>query len=282
MVVLQDDEDFLVEQIIWQGQSAVKKSRKQTTQPERVRRLKNEVHGLKFFSNLVTEHPDIELYVPNLYEHTNTYIVTEYIDAPAVGTNGDSLEKLAKLLARIDRIEPYGEALIEPNFYYKNIRNRFPIWSEQAMASGLLSQVQLNKANQIIDKFEPFLSPRIAHGDLSPTAHALMMPNSKIGLIDYEVFTPEGARYYDVARCYTRLYSETGAANAAKLFLKHFLQYSDSAPRRKEQLLAILVQRVIGMQRDAGVDFTKGRDYRESAQELLNLVLEANLKKMYL
>src|SRR5579872_5219500 len=108
--ILQDDEDFLVEVIEWRGEEAVKKSIKPTTRAERVRRLKNEAYGIEFFTDLVKKHPEIKLYVPKLYEAGDGYIISEYINQPALGDSPENLDRLAKLLAAIDRIEPYGEA----------------------------------------------------------------------------------------------------------------------------------------------------------------------------
>lgn len=279
--VLQDDEDFLVEVIDWHGQLAVKKSIKSSTRPERVERLKNEAYGLRFFAKLANSHPNLMVYIPHLYEADDGYIVTEYITDPPVGDDLKNLGELAGLLAGIDRVEPYGAAMIVPNFDYKNIRNRLHIWIEEPLRQGIITQDQIDRANQIIDKYEPYLQPRIAHGDLSPYAHAFMRPDGKIALVDLEVFTPDGARYYDVARCYTRLYSYAKSAAPAKQFLKFFIEKSDQIERRQEQLLAILVQRTMGMQRDAVVDSAKGDNYKERAKELLDLVLQDDLELLY-
>ena len=186
--VLQDDEDFLVRVIDWHGLPAVKKSVQPTTEPRRIKQLKNEVRGLEFFAGLAARHPTLNLYIPKLYEAGNDFIITEYIDKPAVGDNPRNLDKLAKLLAGIDRIEPFGEAAITPHYEYKNIRLHFAKWTPIALENGMLTQAQLDTANKIIDKNEPLLRPRIAHGDLSPYFHAFMVDGNKISLLDLEVF----------------------------------------------------------------------------------------------
>lgn len=279
--ILQDDEDFLVEVIDWRGRPAVKKSIKPSTQLERIKRLNNEVYGLEFFANLADNHPQIKLYVPSIYEQRDGVLVREYIDRPAVGDNPNNLERLAQLLADIDHIEPYGEAKIIPNFDYQNIRNRFPVWTEKGLQSGLIKQAQLDRANQIIDSHERFLQPRITHGDLSPYSHAFMMEDGRIALLDQEVFTPRGARYYDVARCYIRLYQAAKSPDVARKFLSDFLQSADKVEHQTEQLMTIMVQRTIGMQRDAAIDQAKGDDYRNQAAELLKLVLQDRLELLH-
>lgn len=279
--ILQDDEDFLVEVVNWHGRPAARKSTTPTTEPRRLKQFKNEVYGLYFFADLADSRPDLGLYIPDLYEVGDGYIVTEYIDKPAVGDNPRNLDKLAKLLADIDRIEPFGEARITPHYDYQNIRLHFSQWTKVALEAGTLTAGQLDTANMIIDKYEPFLRPRIAHGDLSPFFHAFMMDESKIAWLDLEVFTPRGARYYDVVRCYARLYQSAGSVEIARKFLSSFLGYADKVPRRDEQLIAIFAQRVVGMQRDAVVDATKGEDYKQRASELLNLVLEDKLELLH-
>ncbi|MGA3150654.1 MAG: phosphotransferase [Candidatus Saccharimonadales bacterium] len=279
--ILQDDEDFLVEVIDWQGRLAVRKSVKTTTRPERLERLKNEAYGLKYFTDLAAKHPEINVYVPILYEVKPEFIVTEYIEQPSVGDKPQNLNKLARLLAQIDHIEPYGKAKIHPSFDYMDIRKRFPLWYMPTINSKpkkLLTDAQISRVNKILDRYQPYLTPRIAHGDLSPYFHAFMMPNNKIAFVDLEVFTPRGARYYDVARCYTRLYEKAPSTDAPKQFLSAFMQYADEIQHRNEQLMAILIQRTVGMQRDAGIDKTKGRDYRNRAAELLDLVLQNKLE----
>ena len=279
--ILQDDRDFLVEIVGWQGHPAVKKSIRPTTAPERIKRLKNEVYGLGFFADLAKNHPDLKLYVPRLYQEGAEYIITEYIDFPPLGDDLDNLRKLAGLLAGIDAVKPYGEAMITPNFDYSDIRDRFPVWTEKALAAGVMTQDQLDKANTIIDSLERYIEPRIAHGDLSPYAHAFTRPDGRIVLVDLEVFTPRGARYYDVARCYTRLYAQAESPDVPKRFLRSFLELSEPTAHREEQLLAILVQRTVGMQRDAAIDVGKGRNYKQRAAGLLNLALQARLELFY-
>lgn len=279
---MQDDEDFLVEVINWHSKLAVKKSVVPTTRPERVKRLKNEAYGLRFFADLAKNHPEINLYIPKLYEADDKFIVTEFIDSPPLGDSQNNLRKLAKTLADLDRLEPYGRAKVTSNFDYRNIRQRFPIWVEKSLAAGIITPAQVYKANEILDSLEQYIQPRIAHGDLSPYAHAFVLSDGKIALIDFEVFTPRGARYYDVARCYTRLYSYAESTDAPKYFLKSFMELSDDVEHRQEQLLAILVQRTVGMQRDSAIDAGKGQDYKQRAAELLDLVLQGRLELLHL
>jgi hypothetical protein len=278
---LQDDADFLVEVIDWQGRPAVKKSIKPTTQPERLKRLKNEAYGLKYFADLAKHNPQLDLYIPRLYEANDNFIINGYIDAPYLGDDETNLNKLAKLLAGIDRIEPYGEAEITPNFDYRDIRNRFPVWVKVALENKTITQAQLDSANQIIDKYEAYLQPRITHGDMSPYFHVFMRADGKIAFVDLEVFTPLGARYYDVVRCYIRLYQSAKSTDTARRFLANFLNYADKIPHQAEQLMAIFVQRTVGMQRDAAVDASKGEDYKQKASGLLNLVLQDDLELLH-
>ncbi|HLG91173.1 MAG TPA: hypothetical protein VI336_03400, partial [Candidatus Saccharimonadales bacterium] len=97
-----------------------------------------------------------------------------------------------------------------------------------------------------------------------------------------ENFTPNAARYYDVVRCYVRLYSFESTTDTPKRFLSSFLSYADKVEHREEQLMAIMLQRTLGMQYDAWYDARKGSsDYRNRAKELLELVLKNKLELLH-
>lgn len=287
--ILQDDRDFFVEVIDWNGQAAVKKTPKSTTKPERIKRLENEAYGLQFLSDLVEKNQSLKLYIPKLYEATKTSIIREYIDENPVVTArmpvaeaAERLDKLAALLAGIDRIKPYGETKFVGHFDYRNIRKNFPKWTKEPLETGLITQAQIDKIDSLLKPLETYLQPSIAHGDLSPHSHAFLMPDDKIAWVDLENFTPSAARYYDVARCYVRLYSFQASTDTPKQFLKSFISYADDIENREEQLMAIMLQRTLGMQYDAWYDAQKeSDDYRNRAKELLDLVLQNKLELLY-
>jgi hypothetical protein len=286
--VLQDDKDFLVELIDWQGMPAVKKSAKPTTPPERCARLKNEAYGISFLSQLAAKHPETNLYIPRLFEAGETHLIREYIEAEPVSSSNRTfqetagrLDKLASQLAQIDCIEPYGETRFVGHFDYRDIRKNFGKWTADTLADGQITQSQLDRLNQILEPKLTYLSPRITHGDLSPHAHAYIMDDGKIAWVDLENFTPSGARYYDVARVYVRLYSYEAATETPKHFLTSFLNHADRVEHMEEQLMAIFLQRTLGMQYDAWYDARKGDDYRERAKELFELVLKNKLELLH-
>ena len=286
--ILQDDRDFLVEVIDWQGKLAVKKSPKATTAPHRIERLENEAHGLKFLAEFVQKYPYLSLYVPELYEASRNFVIREYVDAePLVKAEMEfdlaekRLDKLATLLADIDRVEPYGEVRFVGHFDYRNIRKNFPKWTKEPMEADMISQSEIDRINQFIDKFEPYLQPRIAHGDLSPHSHSFLMPKDKIAWVDLENFTPNAARYYDVARCYIRLYSFQKSTDTPKRFLASFLDKADDIARREEQMLAIFLQQSLGIQYDAWYEAQVRTDFRSQAREVLDIALSGKLEGFY-
>src|SRR4051812_14121724 len=79
--ILQDNEDFRVEMVQWKDRPAVKKQIKKTTPAHRAERLKNEVYAMGFLSDLAAKNPQARLYIPNLYEQGDSYLIREYIDA---------------------------------------------------------------------------------------------------------------------------------------------------------------------------------------------------------
>ncbi|MGH7157047.1 MAG: phosphotransferase [Candidatus Saccharimonadales bacterium] len=286
--VLQDDEDFLVELVDFNGLPAVKKSIKPTTAAERAWRLQNEAYGMEFMAGLAQDHPKLQLYIPKLYDIDQTRMLREYIDVGPVispdmpGEQGlKNLDELARLLAGIDRVKPYGEVKFVGHFDYRNIRKNFLKWTKEPLAEGLITESQVKQTNQILDELDVYLEPRITHGDLSPHAHAYIMPDGKIALIDLENFTPAGARYYDVARTYVRLYSFEKSTDTPKRFLASFLKHAGQTEHRDEKLLAIMLQRTLGMQYDAWYDARKGIDYKSRAKELLELVLQGRVELLY-
>jgi len=285
--VLQDDKNFCLEIVDWNGQLAVKKSAKENTPQTRVDRLKNDIYGMQFFAELAQDHPQLKLYVPKVYETGDSYYVREYIsDGPVVTENmsreeaGNRLDELARLLADIDRIEPYGEIRFVGSADYRDIRRSFTKWAQHPLAAGMINQAQVDKINKLAEVLNPFLRPRIAHGDMSPYKHAYLRSDNKIALIDFENFTPNAARYFDVAWNYTMLYSFAVASDIPKDLLTAFLSHVEQVKHQEEQLLAVLLQRTFAMQYDAFYDAQKGIDYKGRAAELLELVLQKDLSKL--
>jgi len=286
--ILQDNEIFKVEIIDWQGKKAVKKTAKTTAPESRVARLKNDVYGMEFFADLAKKHPHFGLCVPEVYELAENYYTREYIeDQPIVRESTPpvdakpELEKLARLLADIDRVEPYGEVRFVGSSNYRRLHASISEWADENLGAGIISQDQTEKAKQIAANLGEYLRPRIAHGDMSPYKHAYFH-GGQIALIDFENFTPEAARYFDVAWSYTRLWSFAVSTDVPKQFLASFLDHAEPAEHREEQLFAVILQRTLGMQYDAFYDVkNKGLHYQDRAAELLSLILKGDLKLLY-
>jgi hypothetical protein len=283
--ILQENEDFKVERIEWQGKPAIRKSVQPTIAPGRAERLKNEAYAMGFLSELAKNHPEANLFIPELYETGNGYLIREYIDAVPISAPEMAqdeietrLDKLAQQLADIDRIEPYGETRFVGHFDYHDIRKNTAKWAAAPLKDGQITQGQVDGINRIIEPLLPYLQPRISHGDLSPHRHAYLLSDGRIAWVDLENFTPSGTRYYDVARVYVRLYSFEKSTATARKFLSSFLAKADKVEHRDEQLTAILAQRTLGMQFDAWYDAGKQVEYRPRAKELLELVLQDKLE----
>jgi len=289
--VLQDDDNFLVEYIDWQGQPAVKKTAKETAPETRATRLKNDVYGREYFTDLAQKHPDIGVYVPKVYESGDGYYVSEFISSEPVVNEHMSLEEAAprldrpaQVLANIDRIDPYGESRFDGSNDYRQFNRSFEKWAKMPLESGQITEQDVIRINNLYDSLNSYLQPRIAHGDMSPYKHAYLQDDESIAFIDFENFTPEAARYFDVAWCYTRLYSFASTTDIPKSFLASFLKYSDPVPARAQMLQIAILQRTCGMVYDAYHDSQKEqeqKDYRPRATELLNLVLQARLELLY-
>lgn len=284
--ILQDDENFLVEVIDWQGKPAIKKTAKPSMPPKRLERVQFDVIGMEFFHDIAAKHPDFDLYMPEVYEHGSNYYIREFVDCTVVtdqamsyGEAAPRVEKLAKLLANIDKLEPAGPEGYIGSSNYKNLHASITRWVQDNLAGGLIDRRQADRALEIAAPLGKYLQPRIAHGDMSAYKHAFIKDN-KIVLIDFEVFTTKAARYFDVAWCYTRMYG-LGSPQLAKHFLSTFIQQAEKTQNQTEQLTAVLLQRIVGLQHDAAGDARKGTDYRGRAKELLELVLQNRLELLY-
>jgi hypothetical protein len=286
--VLQENTDFKVELIDWRGRRAVRKSVQPTISPGRAERLQNEAYGMSFLTELAKNQPQVNLFIPELYEITDQYLIREYIEAQPISDPKmpldeieARLDKLAGQLAAMDRIEPYGETRFVGHFDYRDIRKNTAKWAAAPLEGGQITQAQVDGINKIIEPLTQFIRPRISHGDLSPHRHAYLLKDGRIAWVDLENFTPSGARYYDVARVYVRLYSFEPSAGTAKKFLTSFLNKADKVEYMGEQLMAIIAQRTLGMQFDAWYDDRHGDDYRTRAKELLELVLQNKLELLH-
>ena len=286
--IIYEDKIFRLEWVDWRGSRAVKKSTVETTPQTRADRLKNDVYGMQFFADMVKNNPQLNLYVPKVYESGAKYYIREYLDGePVVSEDtptamaAERLDKLARLLAGVDQIKPYGEIRFVGSADYRDIRRSFTKWAEHPLAKGTITQAQVDKVWKLSNTLNPHLQPRIAHGDMSPYKHAYFMNGGRIGLIDFENFSPNDARYFDVAWSYTRLFSFAASTDIPKNFLASFLTHAEKVDHRDEQLLAIFLQRTLAMQYDAYYDAQKGINYRDRAVELLDLVLKGKVELLH-
>ncbi|MGH7157040.1 MAG: hypothetical protein ACREGG_02950 [Candidatus Saccharimonadales bacterium] len=288
-LVLQDDENFLVELISWQDKPAIRKTAKFTTPKTRADRLQNDVLGMQFFAGLVHKNPNLDLHIPKVYESTTDFYIREYIDSPqfleesaSLEQAKDKLDKLAALLADIDRIEPSRHIGYFGSSNYKNLEQSIPRWADENLQDKLIMDVQNKRVKQISAGLGEYIQPRIAHGDVSTYKHTYIADDGKIALIDFENFTSAAARYFDMAWTYTRLYSFAKTTEIPRYFLTTFMKKSETTDHKDKQLFAVILQRTLGMQKDADKDLkTKGVDYCSRAHELLDLVLQDRLELLH-
>lgn len=278
---LQDDENYRIEVIKYGGKRAVKKTVKETAPAKRADLISNEIYGMQFFTELLTKNPHINMYIPKVYEQGDRFYTREYIDAEPIGENQGRLNKLAKVLADIDCIEPDGEIRFIGSSDYRDITKYVDEWLEEPLKESMVSASRVKQANQMFQSLKTYLRPRIAHGDMSSFKHAYLRTDGKVALIDFENFTPNAARYYDLAWGFTRLYSFAASTDTPKYFLNSFLNFAEQADHQEEQLLAIILQRTLGMQYDAWKDESKGQHYKDRAAELLELVLQNRLELLF-
>jgi hypothetical protein len=286
--ILQDDKNYRVVRTKWQGKDALRKTVKSMADEQRQKIFHNEITGMQAYRALATGHIAWRLTIPEVFEEGSDYVTREFIDGEELLTlditRDDAksrIVRLAEVLANIDQIEP--EQAYKPNrdsAPYTDIRRRFDSWSEAPLEAAILSSKDFAAANALIKEYQPYLEPRYAHGDMSPFKHVYLLPNNRVGFIDFEHFSPQKARYYDVAYAYTRIFTRAKYPEIAGDLLQYFLDVSEAAPHKTEQLLAILTQRAIGMHFDAYNDRQKGEDYVDRAQLLLRLCLSRNLTSL--
>lgn len=284
--ILQDDNNFLVELIEWQGVLAVRKTAKPTAPRTRIDRLQNDVLGMRFFGGLQKEHPEMKLYAPNVYDSGEGFYIREFIEEnclldekASLDDAKERLETLADLLAAIDKIDPTEDMGYTGSSNYKNLEQSIGRWADENVEDGLINPIHAARAKEISHGWEKYLEPRIAHGDMSAYKHSFLRPDGLVALIDFENFTTHAARYFDAAWTYTRLYSFASTEEIPRYFLAYFIDKTVPAEHKSAQLMAVILQRTLGMQKDADVDLSsKGIDYRNRAKELLELALQGKLE----
>jgi len=283
--ILQDDENYRVEHLDWRGKDALYKGIKDTLSDERRKAFQNEIVGMQTFRTLAVKHPEWQLVVPEVFEEGDDYVVRDFIEGEELLSPETTREeakarlaRLAEVLAGIDLVQPdQGYTPGRDSAPYIDIRRRFEAWGKAPLESGMLVADDFAAANSLIEEYQAHLQPRYAHGDMSPFKHAYLLPGESLGFIDFEHFSPQKPRYYDAAYAYSRIFTRSSNPGIAGDFLQHFLEISEPAPRKTEQLLAIMTQRAIGMHFDAYTDAQKGEDYAARAQLLLRLCLSRNV-----
>ena len=288
LAVLQDDENYLVEQVRYGGELAIRKSLKATADERRRATFLNEQQGTKRFGELATAHPEWGLVIPRIMTQHDTWVLREYVDGTELVALDMSLEEarvhlgqLAHVLAAVDTVSPEkAEPWDGDSAPFANIRRRFDVWSEGPLKEDVLDTLAYKAANELIDEYQSLLAPRYAHGDMSPFKHVFAMSQGLLAFIDFEHYSPLKPRYYDVAYAYSRLRMQAHHRGLAGVFLSEFLRAADRVPNQKEQMLAIMTQRAIGMHFDALNDYKKGIDYRKRAQDFLTVCLERNIDRL--
>lgn len=285
LATLQDDENYLVEQVRYGRELAVRKSLKSTADERRRATFLNELQGTKRFGALAAAHPEWGLVIPRILVGHDAWVLREFVDGNELVTFNMSHEEarvrlgqLAHVLAAVDTVPPEkAEPWDGDSAPFANIRRRFDMWSKGPLKEGVLDTLAYKAANELIDEYQPLLEPRYAHGDMSPFKHVFALPQGLLAFIDFEHYSPLKPRYYDVAYVYSRLRMQAHHEGLAGVFLSEFLRVADGVPNQKEQLLAIMTQRAIGMHFDALNDYRRGIDYRKRAQDFLTVCLERNI-----
>ena len=285
---LQDNAIFTVELVDWEGERALRKTLNAEANSRRAKSFKDELLGMEVFGKLAHTHPEWKLRVPEVYAKGEDWVVREFIEGSPLLEYDTSLDaarenvaKLAVQLANIDRVEP--DATIheqDDSAPYTNIRGGFSKWSKQPLAEGLLIQASYDATNALIDDYAGYLMPRYAHGDLNALSHVFISDDKRLAWIDFEHFSAHKPRYYDVAYCYSRLFTKAAQPEIAGEFLKNFLESAEIVSHQDEQLLAIMAQRAIGMHFDALNDLATGLDYRKRAQDFLARCLTRRVQNL--
>lgn len=285
--VLQNDDNFFVATTEWRGERALLKRQQPTTPEARKEGFQNEILGMQAFRALAVQHPEWKLVIPAVYMATETEMIREFIEGDELLKEGVAqeqavgrLKQLARILAGIDEIAP---DLSQPEATknsapYNNIRLRFEAWSQPALKAGILSNEQYAAANALIDEYQPHLTARYAHGDMSPFNHVFMQEDGKLGLIDFEHYSAYKPRFYDICYAYTRTFTQADNPALAGTLLREFTKRASDIDDR--QLLAVMTQRAIGMHFDALHDATPDKNYTARAQEILRLCLLRNIEAL--
>lgn len=237
------------------------------------------------------ETQNLSLRTPKIIDHGDDWYIAEWIEGhvSALPTDAASaldkyMQDYARCLAALDAIEP--KMVISPppanndSTPYNELTRRWPKWSKQPLAQGLLTTYQLEEAYQLIRDYQKYVTPHLQHGDFVPW-HILIDANQDWWLIDGEHASLQKPRYYDLAYMYSRIFTRLHSPQYAIVLLENFMQKAEkSAKELYPALLPVLTSRAIGMHFDALNDLY-GDDYRYEAQNLLERCLSRNPEHLF-
>lgn len=150
------------------------------------------------------------------------------------------LEPIVDTLIEMEKVEPFKEEF--------NIVDRLLLrvnqWSEKPIKQGLLSNQDIKKVINLIEKNRSKIEVGFSHTDFVPWhMHEVKYP--KFALVDYENCKNK-PKYYDLAYFYHRTYGKLGEPKLADNFLALYKKKAKLPSDFQARFLPILGQRIIG------------------------------------
>jgi hypothetical protein len=233
----------------------------------------------------------LSIRTPQIIDHGVDWYIAQWVEGHPSAQPTDPAAKLdayiddyAKCLVSLDAIKPEWLASSPPaadnSTPYNQLDRRWPEWTKQPIAEGLLAPEQLEQARLLIHDYQKYTTPHLQHGDFVPW-HILIDANQDWWLIDGEHASTQKARYYDLAYMYSRIFTRLHSPQHATRLLKAFMQHSGkSRESLYPALLPVMTSRAIGMHFDALNDL-HGDDYRADAQDLLARCLSRDYGQLF-
>lgn len=264
--------------------------RKTISNPEIAHLIQGEKLWHDFMQHMQQIRPDLQVRSPGIIDYRpNNSIDFEYIEAPflAKRDNHNGLvhhtEKLADIMVAIDTVAASWTptVTIDPEKErapYFQIDRRWDAWLERPLQQGLITQPQIEEARHQVRRLEHLLQPRLQHGDFTPW-HIFVKGDEWI-IYDAEHASPLKPRFYDLAYCYTRVFTLLDDKEAAFRIVQAVSAKIDMEQDDFLQcFLPVVTSRSIGMFVDALND-REEIDYTEAAQELYHRCMDGSWQAM--
>ena len=255
------------------------------------RDLSNEVWWNNTLNRLVEANPNMKVRAPHIETYGKNFYIGEFFKAKPLIVDGFKFDKtdidpwvsqIARVLIDFDQMALQPGLSQSPEYEntnsapYSNLESKVDQWMEIPLKNGQIDEKAILTAKQLIEKYSPYVLPRLQHGDFVPW-HMYDLGEGIIGIIDGEHASLIKPRLYDLAYIYSRLVTRMKSFEIARKLLNAvFDGLKEDSDAMEKAWLPVITIRSLGMINDAEADLEK-TDYREFAKMLLDMCFKEKM-----